>query len=631
MVRSGFRDRYFTLGLSAAIVSVLVILAVLQYRWSNQVSAANETQIGANLRSLMMDWHFDLFRDFSAIAVALQVGPDSGARDDWHDYLARYRDWQDFADDPEIVKSVFVWETSAAPNSRLFWLDTERLQIVPSDTPPEMQSLLNRLQRNSSSLQAGLNAWNPDAIGGADEAIAPEDPRRTDPMTGWQFDPNIPALVHPIVHHPIHGTGTPSSRIDWIVIRFNLDLIRSELLPKLARRFFGGEQGLDYRLEIVSKSASGVKTIYSSDGLGLDQMLSHVDAEMNIFGPPPESTEALLVHGPRTSSMIRSPDWHNFSAPSWFPIIQDRRDSQNWTLRVQHRSGSLAGIVAGVRRRNLAISFGVLVLLAVSMSLVVVASYRAQRFARLQMNFVAVVSHELRTPLAVISSAAENIADGVVTGKQLSRYSLAIRNQTRRLTELVDDILSFAVSQDGSTRYRFRVLDVADIVTTAIENTRELLDRDGFTLEQAIEPKLPKVRGDLSALNQCLQNLIVNAVKYSGESRWIGVYARTGRDHAGFLEVQITVEDHGPGIPASEVEQIFTPFYRTHAAREAQIRGTGLGLTLARTIAEEMGGSLTVVTKEEHGSAFTLHLPPMLHDNRVEPSLSSIPEPTQKA
>src|SRR5581483_3766037 len=106
MMRLGLKDRYFTLTLAVSIISVLAILGVLQYRWSTQVSQANEAQIGANLRSLMMDWHFDLFRDFSTIAVALQVGPDSGARDDWHDYLARYEEWQNSADNPEVIENV---------------------------------------------------------------------------------------------------------------------------------------------------------------------------------------------------------------------------------------------------------------------------------------------------------------------------------------------------------------------------------------------------------------------------------------------------------------------------------------------------------------------------------------------
>src|SRR5947209_9227886 len=237
MMKRGLKDRYFTLGLGAAIVLVLVVLGVLQYRWSNQISEANEAQIGANLRSLMLDWHFDLFRDFSAIAVGLQVGPDSGARDDWRDYLARYEEWRESATDPEIVQSVFLFETSAAPGGRLIWLDTEHSRIMPSQVPDEMHALLQHLEQNSSSLEAGLNAWNAGDLLRYKTGDRRHDPGRTDPMTGWQFDPNIPALVHPVVHHAMPGEKGPrvSEAVDWIIVKFDLGLLRTELLPKLTR------------------------------------------------------------------------------------------------------------------------------------------------------------------------------------------------------------------------------------------------------------------------------------------------------------------------------------------------------------------------------------------------------------
>jgi signal transduction histidine kinase len=235
----------------------------------------------------------------------------------------------------------------------------------------------------------------------------------------------------------------------------------------------------------------------------------------------------------------------------------------------------------------------------------------AVQLAQLQMDFVASVSHELRTPLAVICSAADNIADGVVEGKeQLTRYGVVIRNQTRQITELVNDILLFASAKDREIRYKLRPLQVQEIVQSVIENTAELVRGSGFVIEQHIAPGLPYVMGDLSALSQCLQNLIVNAVKYSGENRWISV--RAVLDHAQsrlHKEVRISVQDRGIGIASSELPHIFEPFYRSPAVSATQIHGTGLGLPLAKNIAEAMGGKLTVDSQLGAGSVFTLHLP----------------------
>ena len=114
-----------------------------------------------------------------------------------------------------------------------------------------------------------------------------------------------------------------------------------------------------------------------------------------------------------------------------------------------------------MQRRDLAVSFGALLLLVVSMGMLVVASSRAQRLARLQLDFVTAVSHELRTPLTVISSAADNIAQGVVHGQeQLMQYGSVIGNHVRQLSALVEQMLLFAATNHGQPRLTQRTLEV---------------------------------------------------------------------------------------------------------------------------------------------------------------------------
>jgi signal transduction histidine kinase len=231
------------------------------------------------------------------------------------------------------------------------------------------------------------------------------------------------------------------------------------------------------------------------------------------------------------------------------------------------------------------------------------------QLAKMQMDFVAGISHELRTPLAVIRSAAENIADGVVEGKdQLARYGSVIRNQSRQITEMVNEILLFASTRDNKNRYVMRRLHVSEILENVLANTAELVRGSGFTVERDVEPNLPCVMGDLSALSQCLQNLVGNAIKYSGQARSVHIHAFLDRNQS-HSEVRIAVRDHGIGIERSEVERIFEPFYRSPSVSSSPIRGTGLGLPLAKNIAESMGGRLSLESKLGVGSVFTLHLP----------------------
>jgi signal transduction histidine kinase len=235
----------------------------------------------------------------------------------------------------------------------------------------------------------------------------------------------------------------------------------------------------------------------------------------------------------------------------------------------------------------------------------------AVKLANMQMDFVASVSHELRTPLAVICASAQNIADGVVDEKeQLARYGSVIGHHSRQLTELVNQILLFASTHEGRNRYVFRPLNVSEIVAKVLANTRELAEGAGFVVVEDIAADLPPVLGDMSAICQCVQNLVVNAVKYGGTHPKITIRAfLSPAESKPAEEVRISVEDHGIGIDSAELEQIFEPFYRSPVVTAAQIHGTGLGLALAKTIAEAMRGRITVVSKVGVGSRFTLHLP----------------------
>jgi signal transduction histidine kinase len=235
----------------------------------------------------------------------------------------------------------------------------------------------------------------------------------------------------------------------------------------------------------------------------------------------------------------------------------------------------------------------------------------AIQLASLQMEFVASMSHELRTPLAVLGSAADNLADGLVKGNEaVARYGGIIRRQSRQMSELVDQILLFASTEDRRLKLTLEPLSTTAIIYSVLNRLDARIRDAGFSAHREIEPGLPPVLGNGVAIAQCLNSLIDNAVKYSGRSRDIEVRAFAAPSGDGSVqELRIAVIDHGIGIDALDISKIFEPFYRSRRAQAAQIRGMGLGLSLSKRIAESMGGRLSVESGLGIGSTFTLHLP----------------------
>jgi signal transduction histidine kinase len=309
----------------------------------------------------------------------------------------------------------------------------------------------------------------------------------------------------------------------------------------------------------------------------------------------------------KNSRSVRGEEWRSFSGPVWFPVIANTAEGGPWMLVLQHRTGPLEATITKVWRSNLIIGGIILLLLATSMLLVVVASQQAQSLASMQMDFVTSVSHELRTPLAAIHSAGQNMTDGFVPN--MAVYGSLITSQSRQLIDLVDQILLFASARAGKLGYSITSLRLVDLFGEVQKNTAAVAHQAGFTVEFHVADASLQVMGDLKALSRCLQNLIGNAMKYSGKTRWIGVSADIANSPERPREVEISVTDRGVGISSEELSQIFKPFYRSPDVVAAQIHGTGLGLSVAKHIAESLGGRISVTSEVGVGSVFTLHLP----------------------
>ena len=611
----------FWIAVLCTIAVSIIILGMLQYRWSTEIRKASETRVGTELESTMMKWHLDFYSEISAICNVLQIGPDSGARDNWDDYLQRYTQWRHArnSDDqvesiytnPDLVKDVYIWETSAEPRPRLLRLNPGNQKIEKSAVPTDLVFLLTHLQRNASSLRVALHSWKLEQFTNGNRAsedqLSSSHMLRGDAVAGWQFDEEVPAIVHPILRRigsgPLPANALSNDEpVDWVVAVLNLEPIEKRLLPRLAQHYFSSNDELEYKVAVV-KAGRTPGVLYSSDSDFVGDV--HIsDAVMNIFGAPPGNVGEQLWKTETDRDPSRPDNWKRLFGPVWFPVIQHTSRGGSWLLTLKSRKGSLDTAVTTVWRTHLLTSAAVLLLLAVSIVLVIVSSRRAEALANLQMNFVTSISHELRTPLAAILSAGQNLTDGFATDLKL--YGWLITTQARQEIDLVDQILLFASTNNGAKNYVLQPLEVTSVLQQVQRDTAPLFERSGFTVDFRIAESLPPIVADWRFLSRCLHNLIGNAAKYSGDSRWIGVSAELAT-YTSEKRVQISVADRGIGICPSELPRIFEPFYRSPSVLASQIHGTGLGLSVTKHLVEAMGGGVSVLSEPGVGSTFTLY------------------------
>ncbi len=230
---------------------------------------------------------------------------------------------------------------------------------------------------------------------------------------------------------------------------------------------------------------------------------------------------------------------------------------------------------------------------------------REMNLARLKSDFVANVSHELRTPLALIRLYAETLELGRLTAKEkYQEYFRIIREESERLTALINNILDFSRIEAGRKEYEFKETNLPELVCSTLDSYRFQIEQNGFAFEENISRDIPPVNVDREAIARSLLNLVNNALKYSKDTKFIGVrlYRANG-------SVKLEVQDHGIGIPPAEQEKIFEKFYRCGDPLVHNIKGSGLGLSLVRHIARAHGGDVLVESVPEKGSTFTIALP----------------------
>ena len=227
-----------------------------------------------------------------------------------------------------------------------------------------------------------------------------------------------------------------------------------------------------------------------------------------------------------------------------------------------------------------------------------------RRLETIRTDFVANVSHELRTPVTAISTATETLLGGALDDpEEAIEFVGVIDRHSKRLRQLVDDLLDLAKLEAKSFRLVLGELDLRPILAHAVELMGDPARRRRMTLVIAPGGDGLRARIDRRALEQVLMNLLDNAIKYAGEGARVTLSARAAGDR-----VELAVTDDGVGISPAHLGRLFERFYRVDAGRSREVGGTGLGLSIVKHLVELMGGTIEVESEPGKGARFTLRL-----------------------
>jgi two-component system, OmpR family, sensor histidine kinase SenX3 len=641
--------------LAAALLLVLLaILATLQYRWLGEVSEAERERMRASLRTRASELAQEFDAELTRAYVAFHVGSDQLDADAAAALADAYARWQASAKIPALVSAVYIADGRTLDSAELRRLDPAARTLTPIEWPRELSAALARTHQAL-----------PQVVG--------DPPSAPSMLFADAIDSRTPALLIAVPRFKrstengrIRFISDPAAGARLVIVTLDAGQLQRQLLEPLVAKYFGEGSGSEYLVTIARPPSLGpVPT--SSGGTGLPSLgppsTSSGGTGPPSLGPPSASLGPSTSSGPSRAASrdgetgLRSEIVYSSATPpidagkadvtvGLFDLRMDElsrlvdegaRDGSPplsarmsiaivrrsngadgrrvlvaggephgaWEMRLSHRTGSLDTIVAQSRRRNLGISLGVLGLLAASFVLVLASAERQQRLSRQQMEFVAAVSHELRTPLAVICSAGENLADGVVAeATQVKRYGSLIETEGRRLGDMVERVMAFAGMSSGAQAPSQARVDVAQVIADAVEGVQHDARDRGVTIVVDSHGTLPPVSGDAEALRSAVQNVVGNAVKYSAGGATVDVASGV----RGAL-VEIRVVDRGLGIDGNDLPHIFKPFYRGRRAMDAQVRGSGVGLSVVRHVVDAHRGTIQVDSRPGEGTTVTIALP----------------------
>ena len=531
--------------LLGVIAVVCAVLSFLQYRWTGELSRAEPALLRAGLNEQVRRLVQTLNDELRDSCTMLL--PDAKEIREKGAAEAHKIRYEQWASSHD--RSLFTRIGIGLPEQatlRLYGIDREG-RIAPIEWPPNWETL--------------------------HEAM-------TARMKGVGRPPNT-SLDSATIELPVFADpGDRGSELEWMILDLDEDYLRSKLLPRLVTEYLNPSGDAVYDVSVSWNGPHG--PVMFSTRSDRSSVAAGADATAGMF----------------SVDMGASPGRGRGR-------FRDEAHSSRWTVAVRHRAGSLDIAVARARTRNLVASLALVGLLGGAAWALVQYTARSRRLAEMQFRFAAGVSHDLRTPLTAIRGAAFNLVEGLVTDPAaIGRYAKLILRNSEELTSMIENVLAFSASLHSDKEERREVFAIGDLLEHAAAAMTQEIEQAGCRIELTVAPELPAVAGDAVALELVFRNLIGNALRHGGGGKWIGVSAARSADG-----VEIRVSDRGPGIPETERERIFEPFYRGKQTRAQRVQGTGLGLSLVKSTVERQRGTVEVHNAPSGGAQFTLRLP----------------------
>ncbi len=600
----------FPILIIGVLLALLCLLAFLQYQWLGQISDGERERLARTVKSDTERFAEDFNAEIQNAYFNFQMNGDIWREKNWKEFNERYDFYKEKTAYPDLIKDFYFVELG--------------------ENPTLLKYQKNEKIFSGAEWNDGLNGLKPKLAGENFSSINEEIPALLMPV--YELKETIERVViRTEITEEIKGVPkSQPNRIGVLIIELDRQVIENKILPGLAKKYFSENESAGYNLSVVGKNNSPVFQKGEVSAPDASAKIFNISPDKFIFfanretlpRSPGETKKSVVFNKIESLTQTKSLS-ENSGANFDVRIVSSEQGASEskprvrvlegqmpdaagvWTLNVQHSAGSLEQFIANTRNKNLAVSFGILSLLAVSIILIFVSSQRAKMFAQRQVDFVSSVSHEFRTPLAVIYSAGENLSDGVIRDEQkIASYGNLIKREGKKLSAMVEQILEFAGARSGKRKYDFQTVEIKKIIEEAVSECKPLIEENSFTLETEIAENLPEISADRQALTQAVQNLIANSIKYSDGEKFIKISAQNGGG-----KIKIAVEDKGIGIEKNEFGKIFEPFYRSKKVVDAQIHGNGLGLSLVKQIVDAHGGKISVESESGKGSCFTVELP----------------------